>query len=287
MNKQGIYTAVGVAFSLVIALCGWILTNTLLDRQEAMLLVATGNIHVPSVLEATAGTGKETNSSSNPNTAKLKEEVMAKILANWDAPGGNVRPHEPVEGQLNMEQALTAAETGLSYFSTHGIIPLELLEDEFTRTNASLWENRPAMKGNQPNMRVRVSTKLPPEYSYWAITFDNEKISIRLTLNAVTGAIWRADVFSYQAGTILTELDVVEMIEIYAAYLGLDGGDSLTFIVNETWAVKGFAGNIIGVTAVKSEKGAGDPKSYSGISLYLSESGPPARGEDIAVEIKD
>ncbi|NLK51591.1 MAG: hypothetical protein GX295_03980 [Syntrophomonadaceae bacterium] len=290
MNKQDIYTTVGVAFSLMIAFCGWILTNTLLDKQETVLLSVTGSIHAPSVLGTTAGTGNDANSNSTPkiktelitDETKLEEGVMAKILANWNAPKSHARPHEPVEGQLSMEQAITAAKNGLSHFNTHGIIPPELLKDEFTRTNASLWENQPAIKENQSDTRVKVSMELPPEYSYWAITFGNEKMSVQLTLNAVTGAIWRADIFSYQAGTIFANLDVVEMVEIYAAYLGLNGGDSLSF--NETWASKGFAGDIISVTATKNETGVDSTKSYSGISLYLSEFGRSARYMNIVVE---
>lgn len=289
MNKQGIYTAVGIAFSLMIAFGGWILTNTLLDKQETVLLSKTGSIYVPAGLKTMAGSANDANSNLPPKTktellpneTKLEEGVMAKILANWNAPQSYARPHDPVEGQFSMEQAITAAKNGLSHFSTQGIIPPVLLENEFTRTKASLWENHPAFKENPSDPRVKVSTELPPAYSYWVITFDNEKLNVRLMLNAVTGAIWRADIVSYQAGTTLTDLDVVEMIEIYAAYLGLDGGATLNF--NETWASKGFAGDIISVTAIK---GVGSAEGYYGISLYLSEFGRPARDVSIAVKYK-
>lgn len=292
MNKQGIYTAVGITLSLMIAFGGWILTNTLLDKQETVLLSKTGSIYVPAGLKTTAGSANDANSNLPPKTktellpneTKLEEGVMAKILANWNAPQSYARPHDPVEGQLNMEQAITAAKNGLSYFSTQGIIPPELLENEFTRTKASLWENHPAFKENPSDPRVRVSIELPPAYSYWVITFDNEKLNVRLMLNAVTGAIWRADIVSYQAETTFTDLDVVEMIEIYAAYLGLDGGGTLNF--NETWASKGFAGDIISVTAIKKGTGVGGAESYNGISLYLSEFGRPARDVSIAVKYK-
>lgn len=280
MSKQGVYTTAGVALAIMIGFCGWLLTNSLLDRQEALMLATTGSIRIAPLAY----------SSSNPNveTAPITAEMMAQILQNWNEPGSLMRLHEPVEGQLGMEQAIAAAETGLSYFSTHGIIPPELLENEFTRITASLCENQPAVKAD-PQKYVIVTKQLHPEYSYWRIFFFNEKVSAQLTLNAVTGKIWRADIFSYQAGTtVFNDLNVLEMMKNYAAYLELDGGDygdSLDF--NETWASEGFAGDRISVTAQKNETGTGSNKSYNGISLYLSEFGRPVKFRDITVAIAE
>lgn len=278
MNKRRRRTAVGVLSSLVIVVCAWLLTNALLDRQEAALFARTGSISVPEVSWTRRGPQDDRNSDQNLDAVKLEERLMVKILENWNAPASYARPHEPVEGQLNIEQAVTMARVGLSHFAAQGIVSSELLEDDFSRINASLWENRPAMMENQSSMQVRIGMELPPEYSYWVVTFDNTKMGARLTLNAVTGEIWRADVFLYQAGTMPADLDVVEMTEVYAAYLGLEGEDCI--IYDQTRAIKGFGRNMLSVIAEK-KKAAG----YGGVSLYLSEFRSATRGLDKTMEI--
>lgn len=134
MNKQDVYTIAGIVFSLVIASCGWILTNTLIDRHEATLLTAVGRIHDAITLDATTVMDNNADLGSNLSEARLEEEVMSEILANWSVSGSYVRPHEPVEGQLTMKQAIAAAKSGLSYLSAHGVISPKLLEYEFTHT---------------------------------------------------------------------------------------------------------------------------------------------------------
>jgi len=240
MNKHVIYTAAGVMFSLTIAFCGWILTNTLLDGQETMLLAATGSFHDPSANDETMTANTD---------LKLEAEEIAKILGNWNTLGSYTRPHEPVEGQLNMEQAITAAKDGLSYLSKQGIIPKEFLEEKFNRTNASLCQNQPATMDGNKSSYTMVKVELPPEYSYWDITFDNKKVGVQLTLNAVTGKMWKVHIVSYQDMDTFNNLDLEDLIKMYAAYLGLEGGDSLS--VSETMASKGFEGDIISIVAVK------------------------------------
>jgi hypothetical protein len=199
---------------------------------------------------------------------------MAKILRNWNAQGSYARPHEPVKGQLNMEQAINEAKNGLTYLSRKGVIPKNMLEEGFIHTNASLLENRPTFgKGKS---YVTDKEELPPEYSYWNITFDNEKIAVQITLNAVTGKMWRVDINSYQDMGMFSNQDLRNIIEIYADYLGLEGGDTLN--VSDNIASKGFAGDVIRIVAVKKPKSIQEAKTkkvsyetvnYSGISLIL------------------
>lgn len=263
MNRQRIFSALGIILSLAIAFLGWILVNTMLNRQETMILTA-GSFNDPS-----------TNNEALAENAKvrLEEEVMKKILTNWHTLGSNARPHEPVNGQLNMEQAISEANNGLTYLSRKGVIPKDMLEGGFVRTKASLMENLPTI---DKYTNIANKEELPPEYSYWNITFSNEKIDIMITLNAVTGKMWSVDINSYQVTDMFNNIDLKNLIEIYAEYLGLEGGDTLN--IGDNVASKGFAGDTIRIVAVKSTKSIQKSKTkkvsyevvnYNGISLAL------------------
>lgn len=263
MNRHGIFSALGIVLSLAIAFLGWILVNTLLNRQETMLLTA-GSFNDSSTNAEALATNAE---------VRLEEEVMAKILTNWNTFGSNARPHEPVNGQLNMEQAITEANNGLAYLSRKGVIPKDILEEGFVRTKASLMENLPTI---DKYTNIVDKKELPPEYSYWNISFSNEKIDIMVTLNAVTGKMWSVDINSYQVLDMFNNIDLKNLIEIYADYLGLEGGDTLN--ISDNVASKGFAGDIIRIVAVKNTKSIQESKNkkvsyevvnYNGISLAL------------------
>lgn len=267
MNKQGILTILGVIFSLIIVFLGWILTNMLLDKQDIDILATTGRVYPPTASERK---GQRIDEKSDVNIDTITDSViagekldknsiinMSKILVNWNNPEGYAKPHEPMKGQLNMEQALAMAEAGLSYFSIHGIIPEELLQDEFTEIDASLCVNLP---------RKGVVAEFPPEYSYWIIGLSNEKMNVRLKINAVTGAMWDIGVYSMKEEIQLTSLNAIEILDIYTKYLGLEDEDSVRY--NEALATKGFFGNVLQVTAVK--KGNAAYKEMDYISLSIS-----------------
>lgn len=258
MNKQGILTILGVVFSLIIAFFGWMLTNMLLDRQDIELLASTGSISVP------IGQNNEAKTGLTITGAKLDKNSiisMSEILNNWDNSRGYTRPHEPVEGQLNMEQALAMAEAGVSYFGTQGIFHEELLQDEFTQISASLCVNQP--RAIQAAVLSPVA-ELSPEYSYWEISLGNEKINVNLRINAVTGMIWDIEIYSIKEEIQLTSFNAIEMLDVYTEYLGLEGEDSVRY--NEGFATKGFLGNVLQATAIIR----GDTKHRGMEYIFLS-----------------
>lgn len=219
----------------------------MLDRQESKLFAITGKISVPPAKEVEVAEPQK----------KLDEETMVKILENWNDSRGYVRPQEPVEGQLSMEQTLEAAEAGLSYFEDRGIIPEDLIKDGFTSISAALYENQ---------SNEEISEKLPPEYSYWTINFRDQRASGRLTLNAVTGEIWSADIHIPRENVPFSQLDAKAMLDIYIDYLGLSGGDSLKF--DENYASKSFGGSNFIVLLRKNEGSQRNPDESISISIH-------------------
>lgn len=260
MNRQGLLTVLGVTLSLIIAFSGWMLTNLLLDRQDTELFASRGGIDISA---PAGGAGTDPGIGSFIAGEKLDEEAMikiAEILSTWNAEGTRTRPHEPVQGQLNMEQAFAAAEAGLSFLSKQGVIKEELLKGGFSKIGASLCESRPA---------GRRDIGLPPEYSYWSLDLSYEKVSVRLRMNAVTGAIWEIGFYPVEGGIQLTSLDEGEILDIYAQYLGLEGEDPVK--VSEGIVTKGFLGNVLTATAIKTFDVARE--RIESISLSLTASG--------------
>jgi len=223
VNKQNLYTAMGIALSFIIAVGGWVLTSTLIDRKSDTLLSATGSIQVntPPVSPIDTNDDDETP----PHRPTLSESEMVKVLQNWEAVIGE-RPHEPVDGQLNMEQAIDAGKAGLSYFHEQGIIPAELLK--FDKTNAYLCEKQP---------RGQENYTLNPNYSYWTITFSGENRRATLVINAMTGQIWEA-AFS-GAGIAETE----KALEAFTSYLDLGEGGS--YISDGTISMKSYSDGML------------------------------------------
>lgn len=257
MNKQGILTVLGVAFSLIIAFSGWMITNMLFDRQNVELLASTGSINIP------IGENSDAKTGSGITGVKLDKNSMMnmyKTLINWDDYRSYAKPHEPREGQLNMEQALDMAEAGLSYFSIRGIIAEELLEDEFTQIDAYLCANQTSGPSG------RMVAEIPSEYSYWSITLNNNKINVSLRMNAVTGAIWDISIFSAKEEIRLDSLSAIEILDIYTKYLGLEGEDSVRY--DDECATKGFLGNVLQATAIKSSDVT--PREMDYITLSIS-----------------
>lgn len=248
-SKQNLYTVVGVALSFVIAFGGWALTSELINRKADALLSVTGSVKVPTA--PPTGTGEKPGDSDEETDyvwPKLTESEIVAVLQNWEA-GGRERPHEPTEGQLSMEQAIDAGRTGLFYFSEQGIIPAELLDN--SKINAYLYEYQPSGQG---------TGLLDPFYSYWTVSFSGESMDVSLTINAVTGQIWKADLsFS---GINSNELKGEQVLYVFTSNLELSSADSIKTTGNIT--SKGFSDGLF-YAVVRVESGV-----KSKITMYLS-----------------
>lgn len=245
MNKRWVPTAAAAVFSLVFALGGWLLTNGLIERQHAALMhtVHTVEISEPSVPEQSAA--------PEPVTLSIKE--MADIVNLWNS-NHTEHYHDPVEGQLTMEDAIMAAKDGLSYFCESGALPKEILADDFTETSAFLY----AMGDDRGTADV-----LAPAYSYWSIILNNRDVSIKLTLNAYTGRIWMANICSYSPEIVFDDVKMLDVINMFETYLDLPGGGSLLSYIDN--AAKTYENQL--VIIAQKRMGESDQYHYFDISM--------------------
>jgi hypothetical protein len=231
--KQRMLTTAMAFLALLVVFGGWFLTNGLLNREHIKLMNTVHSIKVKEPLAA-----QEAIETSNVTLSTVK---IANILKVWGS-GRRSRYHDPYEGQLTMEEAILAANSGLTYLCDQGVLPKGLLEKDFTRTNAFLYDVQ-----EKKAAPVRVSPD--PAYSFWSVSLINREVTIRLVLNALTGRIWMADLRSSTPGVNFDDQKAWAVLEAYEAYLGLSDGD--VFWRDEGNALKVYGNNQFGINAYK------------------------------------
>jgi hypothetical protein len=249
--KQRILTAVAIVFSLLIVFWGWLLTNELLNRQHLGLM---NTVHSVSVKEP-----PEAELDAEPAKVTLSTQEIANILKVWQS-SQMQHYHDPYDGQLTMEEAIKAANSGLSYFCENGVLPKELLESDFTQTNAFLYD-------------VQDSRAVLPEvfpasdqaYSFWSVSASNREVSILLTLNAYTGQIWWAEISLITQTIDFNSTNILDLLEQYEAYLGLSDIGSLKS--NSDYATKSYENDQIGIIVYKK---TGESGHYELLNFSLT-----------------
>ena len=179
MSKDKAYTLLVFGLSFAVVFGGWFLTKELLDSKENEILSAKGQM----VLESTKADREENHPAVQeefvPQT--LTEEQMAEVLAVWEA-GGREMLHEPMAGQMNMEQAITAGREWIDSLANNQILPAELTEIPFHDTSAVLCTlDSPAS----------LEESL---ISYWKVVYVEDDVEIVLTIHARSGQVWDANI---------------------------------------------------------------------------------------------
>ncbi|WP_041703388.1 hypothetical protein [Lachnoclostridium phytofermentans] len=252
MLKRHILTAVAAVFSMLIVFGCWILTNELLNRQHLGLM---NTVHTVSVMEP-----PEAELGAEPAKVTLSTQEIANILKVWQS-SQTQHYHDPYDGQLTMEEAIKAANSGLSHFCESGVLPKELLESDFTQTNAFLFD-------------VQAPIVVPPEglpasnpaYSFWSVSVSNRGVSILLTLNAYTGQIWWAEIRLITQTLDFNSTNILDLLEEYEAYLGLSDSGSLNS--NSDYATKSYENNHIGIIVYKK---TGESGHYELLNFSLNQ----------------
>ena len=212
MIKKNVLTAFGIILSFGIAVGGWLATSWLIDRESYRLLSGTSSfvVDVPTIEVV------YTNSEDDEPyiVLGLTENEIVSILRNWEMTE-NRRPHEPAAGQLNMEQAIAAGREGLDFLYNHNVLPTDMYG--FNSVSAILSQNVP-----------QGEVFLPLRYSYWEVTFRTQRISVEMTINAVTGQIWGIYIHIPRSYGVVVEPmltvnfdEIVNIIDAFMLNLGI------------------------------------------------------------------
>lgn len=171
MNRKYKYTfltlLLGTAFMIGSMLCmRWIL-----EVRERQLLTENGKAAVESPVRA----WQEWEQKEQTATHKLTMEQMEEAIQFWNNRIGETI-HDPVEGQISMEEAIELGKQWLTMMGEKKQIY------SITATLSAGYQRESPKK------------QLEPYYSFWTIEFSNQTVRTTLYLNAVTGQVWSAKI---------------------------------------------------------------------------------------------
>lgn len=202
MNKGKIYTLLVFFLSFTVVFGGWFLTKGMLNWKEAEILDAKGQLsmNVPDVSIQGDFEGKV-----------LSEETMAEVLTVWEA-GGREVFHEPMAGQMNMEQAIKVGRDWIATLAENNILPADLMGCSFESTNAVLCTL---------DSPVSLEKSI---ISYWTVTYKVDGVVIILKIHAASGQVWRADISMHEDKMLFGTRTDKELLAI--AFPFLNGGNT-------------------------------------------------------------
>jgi hypothetical protein len=265
MNKQKILTMMGIVLSFIIAISGWALTSMLIDMKSDSLF-SMSDVMLINTPELTplplGGLGDDV---PNDNLSISEHEIVS-ILQNWKSRIPE-RPHEPMQDQISMEQAIEIAQVEVLSYVEQGLFHSEILE--LSLENAYLCQK--VQEG---------SGFLNPIYSYWSITLVGEGMMTNLIINAVTGQIWKCNFMATKPPAIEFNInDMENILNVFLSNMGLNNkGEAEIYVgqYEEMIAVRHFADNSI-YAVLSTESGRlGDNSLFStrDITIYLTTQRP-------------
>ncbi|MDE6387716.1 MAG: hypothetical protein K2L82_07935 [Lachnospiraceae bacterium] len=188
MSKSRICTFAMFLLAICIIFGGWFLTERLLVKHEVNFLDSTGRIEVRSeeiklfAENEQENTGEQLTQQEEFYGHEMNAYTRAKVLSVWDY-GGKELPHEPMTGQMNMEQAIDAGKKWVETMAASGFFTDKLQGCEFDATKATLCTI------DTPRRYTDMEEML---YSYWKLWFVKDGVSVELMLHAASGEVWKA-----------------------------------------------------------------------------------------------
>lgn len=222
MSRGKIYTLLIFCLSFGVVFGGWFLTKKMLDRKEAEILAEKGQI---SVQIANVDVSEKDPSAEYFEGEVLKEDVIAEVLAVWNI-GGHEVFHEPMAGQMDMEQAITAGRDWIDMLANRNILPGYLSECSFDETSAVLCSL---------DSHVSLEKEL---ISYWKVTYVEGDVEIELTIHALSGQVWYANISMNEDKMLYGTCSDEEILSIAFPFLtsdkaGVVVGNSTIYKISE------------------------------------------------------
>lgn len=193
MRKIHWNTIVMILFSVVIVVVSILGKDLLLQQTEGKLLNRKGEISMEAPV---AGWQLETEAEpevSDGNTNRNSQLTIDQVqgaLNNWYSRQYEII-HDPVEGQLSIEEAIKNATDWMSVMRGK----LQIAEEEKTvySVNAVLKVGVREMDQKEP---------LQAYHSFWTVRLAGKHIAANLLVNAVTGEVWAAELVLYMTDTL-------------------------------------------------------------------------------------
>lgn len=160
--------------------------NFIFQEKESRLLQESGTAEIESpvmIWQETEETGEEgTDTAAEQEKRQLTIEQIEEVI-DYRADAATEILHGPAEGQIPMEDAIASGEDWL-------------MEMGFAEENDSQVLSRRASLGVKMDQEIS-GMPMEPYYSFWTVQFSNESMYAVLSVNAVTGKVWDAEITLY------------------------------------------------------------------------------------------
>lgn len=201
----------GILSALVIALGGLFLVQAGLAGEKEKLLAGGGLLELPRT-----ETVEKEEAKDAVDSGQLTEEELLQLVQSMGQ-GGEVRPHEPMQGQLTMVQALDCGRAWLEEFFLQPFGLSDSFAEEY-KISCYLWSPEDAGADGEEC----------PWLGCWTVTVKSQSVEATLTLSAVSGQVLAASVSCF--GPVLWESgDIAALLGKYADSFGLEGDNRLIY----------------------------------------------------------
>ena len=193
MNRTSKYTLLSLLFAAVFVFGSMAGTDLILQMWEKRRLEESGTVTMESPVLAwqSAETEEEYVKQDGGPLVRDKEgdltltekEIEQVIRYRKNCEGELL--HDPVKGQITMEQAFAAGENWL----------VEMGFWDHSRTHAEPLLHRASL--GTKTAKEGLHMPIEPYYSFWTVRFSSTDMYVSLSVNAMTGRVWDAKITLY------------------------------------------------------------------------------------------
>lgn len=233
MNRVSKYTVLCLLLAAVFVLGSIAGMDFILQMRERQRLEESGTVEVESPVLAWQAQAAEEGGAGQDGTDTrpdgeedrlLTEEQMADVIRYRNDCEGEFL-HDPAKGQITMEQAIASGENWLVEMGF-----AEEIEEIADGNEDSIRAKRVVSGKTEPAVllsRVSLGTKTPENglqipvasyFSFWTVRFSNKYMYVSLSVNAVTGKVWDAEITLY-GNTAYSQS--IEKLELFIKLAGV------------------------------------------------------------------
>lgn len=208
MNKQNFFSLFLILSVILFAFGGMLITNYAIQYKKNQLLFGTGEV----MTSPNAGLEYDVQTENGNGSPVLSAEKIMDIINRWKDASCEKLPHEPMEGQLSMEQAISGGKSWIDSMKRAGECAAgeEIVFHEVTAVLET------CVKPEESRLQI-------DRYdSYWKLNFSSEQFRVCLYMNAVTGQVWEAWVEQYEESKDYAEDNHRAELEMFAELAGMN-----------------------------------------------------------------
>ena len=196
----------GIFFAFVIAIGGLFIMQGMIHKRGDVLLSESGNIKAAPIVDDAEGNADDLE------LTPLSQMEIIQILHSLES-NETEQPHEPMQGQISMENAIEQAKEWTNHFYT------QYLDEETTDTlNYIKINSKLCIKQNSEI----VGNSSEVINSYWTVILETDEIRTEIVMNAVTAQIFCATVTSSSVEYDFSKIDLELLLEDYISSFNIN-----------------------------------------------------------------